>query len=305
MSEVQVSFVIVNYNVKELLRECLASINKYSDHDNTEAIVIDNASSDGSVEMIAAEFPNVQLIANDANTGFPAANNQGFRIARGKYIFMLNPDAALRSDAATALAAFMASHTMAGMVAPQLLNTDQSVQQSVWRLPTLWSVFCDLYHLHFWNGRHNYAGISRDSKFAAESFSGAAMFFEKELLAKIGMLDETMFWIEDVEFCKRIHESGRALYYFPEVKVTHHVGQSARKNYKISLSNQVFNKIKYFKKHKSIVATIIVIKLSLFHCLLKGIYFGVGGIFSAKAARKAAAYWYTLPRTINPPASIT
>ncbi len=114
-----------------------------------ETILIDNNSSDGSVEEISAKFPQVSMITNNFNAGFPAANNQGFKIAKGKYIFMLNPDTEFLDDSLAKLYNFMESNNSTSIIAPKLLNSDKSRQLSVWRFPSLWFIFCETHYMNF------------------------------------------------------------------------------------------------------------------------------------------------------------
>lgn len=294
------SIVIVSYNVKDFLLDCLKSV--YADDSFVaEVIVVDNASSDGSSEAVRKYYPDVILIENSRNKGFPAANNQAFKIAKGKYILMLNPDAILLEKTLVNLIRYLDKNHDAGIIAPQLLNTDGSIQQSVWRFPSLKSIFAEMFYLNFLLGKKNYSDQNKDSEFEAESFSGAAILFRRSVLDSIGMLDEKLFWIEDVDFCYRAKKAGMRLMYFPAAKAIHHISKSAKTNYNVSISNQIFNKIKFYKKHKSKPAVIFLILLSLYHVLAKIALFLILSPFSKTYWLKAKAYLYTLPRTINPP----
>lgn len=148
MSDLRVSIVIVNYNVKELILTCIRSIYHFhSDPELFEIIVVDNQSIDGSCDAIKAEFPNVILLENTANEGFPKANNQGFSIAKGEFIFMLNPDTEFKENSIEKLVSFLDQNKAVSIVGPGLLNSDGSHQQSVWRYPSLASIFCEMNYL--------------------------------------------------------------------------------------------------------------------------------------------------------------
>jgi N-acetylglucosaminyl-diphospho-decaprenol L-rhamnosyltransferase len=300
-----ISVVIVSYNVKQLLHICLHTLyNHLSTELKVEVIVVDNHSSDQTVEMIHQEFPQVVVMANTRNAGFPAANNQAFQLAKGKYIFMLNPDTEFHEDVIGKLYEKMERNPQVNLIAPKLLNSDGSLQKSVWRYPSLWTIFCEMHYLNLFLGQKNYSDKNKDLPFVAESFSGAAIFFRREVIEKIGMLDETMFWIEDTDFCYRANRAGLTLLYYPEVKLVHHIGQSAKKNYNISLSNQIFNKIKFFKKHYSKSEYLLVMLLSFYHVLFKLVVFGLLSPLKKTYALKAKAYAYTLPKVFNPPNGI-
>ena len=301
-SSPKISIVIVNYNVKQLLLQCLRSIySKANEALFIEIILIDNDSKDSSVEAVLQEFPQVVIIENKFNAGFPAANNQGFAIAKGKYIFMLNPDTEILDNSLAMLFNYMEGHDEISLIAPMLVNPDKSRQLSVWRFPSIWYLFCETHYLNFLLGKKNYLDKDLKKPFEAECFSGAAIFFRKNIFDKIGMLDETMFWIEDTEFCYRAHRAGLKLLYYPEAIVLHHIGQSAKQNYNVSISNQIFNKIKFFKKHHSTFKWLMVVMLSFYHVILKLIIFSVLSPFNITYYRKAKAYLYTLPYVFNPP----
>ena len=305
MSEVKVSIVIVNYNVKDLILTCIRSLYQFCDSiGGLEIIVIDNQSIDGSCQAIRTEFPDVILMENSENEGFPKANNQGFSIAKGDYIFMLNPDTEFQENSIEKLRQFLEDNKSVGIVAPGLLNTDGTHQSSVWRYPSLFSIFCEFHYLTSLLKRKNYLDKDFTKQFEAESFSGAAIFFRKSVLDKIGNLDETMFWIEDVEFCFRAVQNDIKCVYFPETKIIHHIGQSAKKNYTISISNQIFNKIKFFNKHHSNFSAKLVILLSFLHVVQKSIVFGILSPFNVVYKRKASAYRYTIFKVFNPPKGI-
>jgi len=305
MKKNEISIIIVNYNVKHFIINCLKTI--YNDNNsklNIETIVIDNNSTDSSVSAIKELFPQVQIIENKFNAGFPAANNQGFKITNGKYIFMLNPDTELQDDALIKLYNFFENNTTIDIIAPMLLNSDLSFQSNVWRYPSLWSIFCEMHYLNLFLKSKNYKDKDFSLSFEAESFSGAAIFFRHEVFAKIGMLDETMFWIEDVDFCYRANQAGLKLLYYPNAKVVHHIGQSAKKNYKVTLSNQIFNKIKFFKKYKSNKNYYLVLFISVYHVLVKLLLFSILSPFKQIYRRKAKAYAYILTKVFNPPIGI-
>lgn len=301
----QVSVIIVSYRVRLLLRQALQSIYTFTNRQLLEVIVIDNASDDGTAEMLKNEFPQVKSVINKVNLGFPAANNQGFSMAKGSYVFMLNPDTEFVSPLIDQLHDYLEKNLNIDLVAPKLLNTDKSHQISAWRYPTLASVTLDLMHLNQFNRKHFYLDKqAENNSFLADSMSGAALFFRKKCLQISGGLDESMFWIEDIEFCYRIGKAGCQKMYLSDVELIHHSGQSAKKNYNISISNQIYNKIKYFKKHHSSYSAFYISCLSFIHVIAKVFIFSILSPFSEINSLKRQAYWYTLKRVFNPPAGI-
>lgn len=294
------SIVIVNYNVKDLVVNCINSIYRFfPDNLLFEIIVIDNNSSDGSVEEIGKLFPMVHVIENNFNAGFPEANNQGFRISKGRYIFMLNPDTEIASKDISGFLEYLKLHSEISAVCPMLINTDGSHQLSIWKFPTFFSVIAEMLYLHKLIKKKFYLDKDFSQPFLAESASGAALLFRRELIDEIGELNEYLFWIEDVDFCYRMNKSGHKLMYYPHSKIIHHIGQSAKKNYKVSVSNQVFNKIKFFKVHQPGFNVFLLSVFSFFYCLFKGLVFFILSPFSTIYFKKAWAYWYTSFRVFN------
>jgi len=302
---IDISIVIVNYNVKDLVLACLKSIYAFTNPAlRLEIFVVDNDSKDGSKTAIPEAFPHIHFLDNHFNAGFPAANNQAFKLAQGRYIFMLNPDTEVKDDSIGKLYQYLETHAQVAMCSPKLLNSDLSFQQSVWRFPTLTSIFLEMHYLHALNGKKDYRDQNFQESFSAESVSGAAIFFRRELLESVGYLDEKMFWIEDIDFCYRAVKAGNTLMYLPEATVVHHIGQSAKKNYNISISNQIWNKIKFFRKHYSTGATFLVKCMSAYHVVIKFVMFSLMSPFSVIYQRKASAYVYTFKRVFNPPDGI-
>jgi hypothetical protein len=301
----KVSVIIISYRVSELLKQALRSLYYFNNKESIEVIVIDNASNDGTEEMLSKEFPGVKTIINTKNIGFPAANNQGFQIASGKYIFMLNPDTEFISPLIDQLYDYMEKNPKIDLIAPKLLNSDRSHQISTWRFPNLLSVTLSLCHLNSLNRMHFYADKNPEiHSFEAESMSGAALFFKRDCLKTAKGLDESMFWIEDVEFCFRIRKMGYKTMYLTDFELIHHSGQSAKKNYNISISNQIYNKIKYFKKHSTTASAFYISCISFIHVIVKILAFSILSPFSKIYPLKRNAYVYTLKRVFNPPTGI-
>jgi GT2 family glycosyltransferase len=172
MNKNLISIVIVNYNVKDLILACIESLYLFFPKSfNLEIIVVDNYSIDGSVEAIRGKFSDVIVIANKINIGFPAANNQAFKIAKGDYLFMLNPDTALFDDSLSRLFNYLKDNPDVDIVAPMLINSDKSRQSSIWRFPTLWYLFCEMNYLSFLIPQKSYSANDYDHEFQVESCS--------------------------------------------------------------------------------------------------------------------------------------
>ena len=252
------SVIIVNWNTKKLLEDCLRSIFKFTKDVSFEVVVVDNGSSDGSQGMVKKKFPQVKLIPNKDNLGFAKANNQGIKISKGKYIFLLNSDAYLIENSFKKLLDDARSlGEKLGAMGPLLLNEDRSIQQSVGFFPDLpqilwWMTFIDdlpggtflkPYHVDhdsFYKNQHEVDWIT-----------GAAFLIPKKVIDKIGMLDEKIFMYgEDFEWCFRIKKAGFKIYFSPTAKIVHIGGGSVNKVRTNAFVGE-FRGLEYFyKKYK-------------------------------------------------------
>ncbi len=233
---VDISIVIVNWNVEDYLRRCIESIYRGIHGVSFEIIVVDNASTDGSVEMLNAEFPKVTVIGNNKNVGFSKANNQAIRIAQGKYILLLNPDTVILDRAIIALYRFIESHPDVVAVGPMILNADgATIQYECARaIPSLWNEFCGLSELQFHLKKYpifSYNTLDywdhRDSRYMT-LLSGACMFCRADTVRAINLFDEDYFlYADDVDFCFRLRQKGK-IYYLADAKIIHYGGKSSR-----------------------------------------------------------------------------
>ncbi len=297
MSRHSLSIVIVNYNVKDFLLSCLASIYRHCVNiKDYQIIVVDNNSNDGSVEAVKKEYPDTTVIANHFNAGFSGGNNQGIEKSDGKYIFLLNPDTELTDDAIRKMVSHLDNNPNSWMLAPKLLNSDGSIQVSVWKQPSVFYVFLETLFLHTLFRCGSYKKKHADKSFAAGTASGAALMFRKELPGIIGLLDTNLFWMDDTEFCYRAWKKGLGPLYFPEAAIIHHSGKSSRKNPRVAISNQVISKIKFFRKHGNKIEYILASILSLLHIITRIIIFSCLSVSGGMYRAKAKAYIYTLKK---------
>lgn len=296
---VQISIVIVNYNVKDMLLRCLNSI--YSKYNNSlliETIVIDNDSKDGSVEAVINNFPQVIVIENKFNAGFSAANNQGMRIAKGKYVFLLNPDTEIIDDALNKLITYLENSSTCAIIGPQLLNTDSTIQISTWKNHSPLSFILETLFLNKLFNLLDFPLEKLKTTFESETLSGAALFFRKDLINKIGMLDPNLFWMEDIDFCIRSKQYG-SIIYFHEAQVFHHSGQSQKKNYNVAIANQLLSKLKYYKKHSFFINVWITDIFCFVFIITRWCIFTILSPFKEIYKLKRNAYSYTLHRYFN------
>jgi hypothetical protein len=232
---IDLSIVTVSYNVSGLLAECLRAVYE-SLADSAlrfEVWVIDNASKDDSVARVRHEFPQVQLVANEQNRGFAAANNQGIQLAQGRFILLLNPDTRVLGHAIEKLIAFMEATPKAGMVGARLLHSDGSFQHSAFGFPTLAQILFDFFPLHHrllnsrLNGRYPRRLYESGKPFPIDHPLGASMLVRRPVIEQVGALDERFFmYCEEVEWAMRIRRAGWEIYCVPQAEIIHHVGQS-------------------------------------------------------------------------------
>ncbi|MGB3976912.1 MAG: glycosyltransferase family 2 protein [bacterium] len=230
------SICIVNWNTRDMLRDCLNSIWKHKDDLNIEVFVIDNASSDGSAEMIKTEFSTVTLIENNENKGFAQANNQGIAKATGRYILLLNPDTIILEEALRRMTRFLDENPNAGAVAARLMNTDGSLQFSLRQFPNFLTPFTENTNLAtlpgiFWcSQKSRLMRWPHDSVREVEQPAGAALMIKRSCIETLGSLNGSFhMFFEDVDICYRIRNNGWKIYYLPEALIIHHGGQSVKK----------------------------------------------------------------------------
>lgn len=237
MTEPALSIVVVSWNVRDLLRDCLRSLEETVElpAGSWEVIVVDNASSDGSREMVEREFPTVQVVANDDNRGFGAANNQAFERARGRHLLLLNPDTVVLGDAVATMLRHMDRHPDTGILGCRLLNTDGSYQRwTAGALPTLLRVsghafFLDLALGRFLPWRPMYLNRDVQGDLEVDWVTGACLLARREALAG-ALFDPTFFMYgEDTHLCARVRRAGWKVVYTASATVIHHHGKSMAK----------------------------------------------------------------------------
>jgi len=233
----ELSIIIVNWNVKPLLRDCLSSLSRAiaaAPDLSTEVIGVDSASTDGSPDMVQTEFPWVQLIASEKNLGYAGGNNTGVGAAQGRFLFLLNPDTVVPSDILRQLVDFMHAHPQSGAAGPQLLWPDGSIQSSRRRFPTLGSLFWESTLLGQWFPKNRYvrsyhcADQTPDQTQIVDWVVGAAILIRRDAWQQVGPIDEGFFmYFEETDWCLRAAEAGWLTYYLPDARVIHFEGKSS------------------------------------------------------------------------------
>lgn len=235
-----VSVIIVNYNVKEFLRVALASVERAFEFGKLEGeiFVVDNNSEDDSVEMVRKEFPNVKLHALKENLGFGRANNLAMREATGEYLLLLNPDTIVGEDTLRHMVEFMKAHPEAGLSGCKLLNADGSFQEVCRRgFPTPWASFTKLFGLSklFPHSRlfaqYHLSYLPVDEIYEVDAISGAFMFLSREAWLRTSGFDESYFmYAEDLDLCFRVKKSGLNVFYVPTTATVHFKGESTKRS---------------------------------------------------------------------------
>jgi N-acetylglucosaminyl-diphospho-decaprenol L-rhamnosyltransferase len=271
------SVIVVSWNVRDLLRRCLQSIvasgwqteetapeeqrtgpQAPSRPHSLEILVVDNASADGSADMVRSEFPMARVIGNDQNRGFTAANNQGLEASRGRYILLLNPDAELVGDALDVMVGCLEAQPAAGVVGPQLLYPDGSIQSSRRRFPTLATALVESTVVQEWWQdnrilRRYYmldASPSPGEPQAVDWVVGACLLVRRAAYEQVGGLDEGFFmYSEELDWCRRIKDAGWEVLYLPTAQVIHHEGKSSEQVVPARHIHFQSSKVRYFRKH--------------------------------------------------------
>jgi GT2 family glycosyltransferase len=225
-----ISFIIINWNTRQLLLDCLASVYQTVRIASFEVLVVDNGSADGSVEAVAREYPRVKLLANARNEGFAKANNAAILRMSGRYAVLLNSDTLLKKGAIDALFAFMEAHPDAGMCGPQLLYRDGSKQTSTGVFPDILTELTSKSLTRLFSaGKRGVSIPVFDAPTPVDFIIGACMFVRKSAIDDVGMLDdEYFFFYEEIDWCYRLNRAGWLVYHLPAIEIYHFGGQSTK-----------------------------------------------------------------------------
>ncbi len=233
MQKISLSICIVTYQARDYLRDCLNSLYAHAPNGEYEIIVVDNHSTDGTIEMLESQFPQVQLIKNPTNNGFTAPMNQALRQAQGQYLLQLNPDTIVHDQALNQLIQFMQSHPKVGICGPKVLNTDGSLQKpcrrgesTPWAVITYFLGLSSLFPKSKLFGGYLMNYLDEDEINEVDGVAGSCMLLRREVIDQIGYLDERFFaYQEDADFCFQARQAGWKVYYVPTAQITHYGGQ--------------------------------------------------------------------------------
>ncbi len=271
----KLSIVIVNYNVRYFLEQCLHAVERATKNIRAEVFVVDNNSVDGSCFMVKEKFPEVKLIENRKNHGFSYANNQAIRIARGEYILLLNPDTIVEEDTFTKTINYLDNHTNVGALGVKMIDGKGNfLPESKRGLPTPWVAFykvfgfSKLFPRSKKFGQYHLSYLNEDEIHEIDILSGAFMLMRKQALDKAGLLDEDYFMYgEDIDLSYRIQQKGYTICYFPEAAIIHYKGESTKKgsiNYvRIFYNAMIIFARKHFA-HKGAGIFILLIHIAIY-----------------------------------------
>lgn len=230
-----VSVVIVNWNTRQYLLDCISSLRSETTEATLEIIVVDNGSHDGSQAALRDAFPDVTLIENGANFGFARANNVGFGVATGRYLGLVNTDVIALDGVVDKMVAYLDDHPRVGVAGPRTVNRDLTLRQNCRRFPTLWNAAGDYLMLkRILPGVERVAGRTLPAStyrttHEAEVLSGCFMMVRRDAFEEVGPLDEDFFFYgEDTDWCKRFHDAGWTIVYFADAEAIHFGGGSTK-----------------------------------------------------------------------------
>jgi N-acetylglucosaminyl-diphospho-decaprenol L-rhamnosyltransferase len=300
------SIVIVSWNVRDLLRRCVGSVLESLSSGRPgqlswQLIVVDNASSDGSVQMLQQEYPRVEIIANQRNLGFTAGNNQGISLGDGRYVLLLNPDTEVVEDALSQMVSHMDENPRVGALGPQLLYPDGAVQSSRRRFPGLDTAFLEGTFLQPWLPSsgilRKYYVLDRadDETQEVDWLVGACLLIRRAALEEVGSLDERFFmYSEEMDWCYRATTRGWKVVYLPTARVMHHEGKSSEQVLPVRHVQFQRSKVLFFKKHRggwrAEALRLYLLATYLWQTILESLKWLVGHKRPLRQQR-VAAYW--------------
>jgi len=300
--EIDVSIIIVNYNSTELLKNCLDSVEKYTTGINFEIVVVDNNSITGDIDEISDNQNKITLIKNDVNKGFGAANNQGVKVAKGKYVLLLNNDTILFENSIKKVFDFAESLEGNEIIGCKLLNEDKSVQKSVYDLPNLLNVFTSNFFLYLlfpkskYFNKYHLMNKGIDNITEVDVVTGAFLFMSRKTFEALGGFDERFFfYMDETDLCYRHKKNNGRVIYFPETSIIHLKGKSAGGESWFKNKHQSISTIKFFQKHYFGLEFLLMLFFHYVGLLLRIPLFILGGLFTLnKNLIRRGVYYFCL-----------
>lgn len=295
----RLSIIIVNWNTRHLLEDCLLSLCSSVTNSEVEVILVDNGSHDGSAMMVRRKFPYVHVIENQTNRGFAAANNQGLDIARGQYVMLLNSDTIVHGDVLARMIDYLDKHPSIGACGPRILNTDGSLQISSSQFPgfcnlLLLTIGLDRFNGSPWLKKYRHSHMNYDGPTQVETISGCAIMVRRKTIHQIGPLDESFFFFgEETDWCLRMRQNGWLLHYAPVGDITHlGGGSSASLNHHRDLMLSQAT-VRLHRKHSGITKALSVFLLLFIFNASRAIYWR---LFKASNSPKRYSHFYSVTK---------
>jgi len=298
---IDVSIIIISYNTKDILKQCVDSVVKQTKAIQYEIIIVDNASKDGSAEMIKTDFPDIVLIENQENKGFAAANNQGIIKAKGQYILFLNSDTIILGSAIDKMIRFCNENSDVHALGCKLLNQDRTLQPSCYRFPSLIPIIGNILHLWIIPAFRKTILLQTlvlshyDKIHKADYVRGACLLIKRKVIECIGMFDERFFiYTEEADFCYRLKKAGFQLKYFPFAEVVHLGGGSSEPYVEALLFEKHKNPMQYYEKHHGRVAVIlyrILMMVRLIIQIIERSIFNIFRLMTNRSVKSVRSFW--------------
>jgi len=261
---VDVSVIIVNWNTKELLRDCLSSVYEHAGNIDYEIIVIDNASTDGSASMVKNDFRQVILIKNSDNRGFATANNQGMTVAKGRYVLLLNSDTIVLDNSIANTVRFADENPRAAVTGCRVLNPDRTLQRTCFMFPSILNMLLSITYLYKlfpksrFFGREQMTWWGRNDVRQVDVVTGCFMLVRRKAIEQAGMMDEQFFMYgEETDWCYRFRQKGWKVMFAPVGEIIHFGGQSTAQKPVAMIVQLRLSILKFMKKHYSRPAYLI------------------------------------------------
>ena len=279
------SIVIVSWNAKKFVDECLGSLRTVSGQSDVEIFVVDNCSTDGTPELVRESYPEVVLIQNQSNVGFARANNVGIARSTGEYVALINSDVRVLPGCIEKMLAYMRSDSRVGLLGPRMLGATGKSARSYMSAPTLWRCFCRALALDVVFpsskalGSYTMPYFKRDQITEVDVLNGWFWMTRREALDEVGLLDETFFMYgEDIDWCKRFRDAGWKVVYFPEAESIHYGGASSAKapvRFYVEMQRANFQ---YWQKHFSRLSQFAFLAIVALHQALRIIPYGLRAV---------------------------
>lgn len=272
----EISFIIVSWNAKDYLLECLESIQETVKDRSYEIIVVDNDSSDGSPEAVEQKYPAVRVVRTGTNLGFAKGNNIGIRESVGRSLCLINSDVVLLPACMDLLLEYISHNPKVGLVAPRILNEDGSLQHSCRQFPSLYGSLCSAFSIGNLFPRHRIFGDTmmtwwnHDEERFVDAITGCFWLVRREALEEVGLLDEDFFmYAEDIDWCRRFNQKGWKVAMNPAAETIHH-GAASSKNAPVHFYLAMQQaRLKYWKKHHGSFSYFWLICITLLHHLIR------------------------------------